>query len=184
MNKTFLFIASLSLLLVSCGNDNKTGTPENSALSEGRPQYIERIKKLEAEMHKSMQLNDVTAGVAVTAYDNFVKMFPDDSLAPDFLFKAGEITTATKQYPQSLMYYQNITAKYPKYKLVDVSLYMQGVLLDNYLNDDAKAKIIYEEVIAKYPGSSYAMDAKAAINNLGKSDEQLIEEFKKKNGQK
>ena len=53
--------------------------------------------------------------------------------------------------------------------------------MDNFLNDDAKAKIIYEEVIAKYPNLSYANDAKAAINNLGKTDEELIKEFEKKN---
>ena len=56
--------------------------------------------------------------------------------------------------------------------------------MDNYLNDDEQAKTIYEEVIAKYPTSTYANDAKAAIKNLGKTDEELIKEFKKKNGEK
>ena len=175
---------SFALLIVSCVHENKTNTESAAANKQSRQQYIDKIKKWETEMHKSMELNSVTANQAIKAYDDFVKMFPEDSLSPDFLFKAGEITTATKQYPQSLQYYQQITNKYPKYKLYDISLYMQGVLLDNYLNDDAKAKIIYEEVIAKYPTSTYANDAKASIKNLGKSDEDLIKEFKKKNGQK
>ncbi|MCE3279043.1 MAG: hypothetical protein K0S44_1234, partial [Bacteroidetes bacterium] len=61
------------------------------------------------------------------------------------------------------------------------SLYLQGYLLDNFLNDEVRAKAIYEQVIAKYPDMPYSADAKAAIKNLGKSDEELIKEFQKKN---
>ncbi len=177
-------IVSAALFIISCNNQNKTDSETITPKSPTREQYIQPIKKYEAEMHRSLELNSAIASQAIKAYDDFVRMFPGDSLAPDFLFKAGEITTAAKQYPQALIYYQTITGKYPKYKLVDFSLYMQGVLLDNYLNDDAKAKVIYDEVIDKYPNSNYANDAKAAINNLGKSDDELIKEIKKKNGQK
>ena len=180
---TLFFLACIMLFVASCSNNNSPA-PTEAFKTDARAKMINNIKNEETEMHKSMQLNNVTATLAIKAYDDFAKQFPDDSLAPDFLFKAGEITTAIHQYPQSLMYYQNITKNYPKYKLYDVSLYLQGFLLDNYLNDDIKAKVIYEEVIAKYPNSSYANDARAAITNLGKSDEDLIKEFKKKNGQK
>lgn len=178
-----VLLISLGLIIVGCNNENKP-TPETATITVSRAQYIDKIKRWESEMHKSMQINTVTASQAIKAYDDFVTAFPTDTLAPDFLFKAGEIATASKQYPQALKYYQTITDKYPNYKLVDVSLYLQGNLLDNCLNDDAKAKIIYEQVIAKYPTSTYANDAKSAIANLGKSDEELIKEFKKKNGQK
>jgi len=144
-------------------------------------QYLTEIKKLEDEMHQSLKLNDVTAGLAIKAYSDYAGLFPDDSLTPDYLFKAAEIATATKQYPQALTYYKSITDKYPNYTYKQESLFLQGYLLDNFLNDDAKAKIIYEEVIVKYPESTYANDAKAAITNLGKTDEELIKEFKKKN---
>ncbi len=185
MKKSFAIVVSALALFCSCNNtETPSSSPDSILPQEIRKQNIARIKNLEKEMHKSVVLDNVTATLAIKAYDDFAKLFPEDSLAPDFLFKAGEITTATKQYPQSLMYYKNITTNYPKNKLVDVSLYLQGVLLDNYLNDDAKAKIIYEEVIAKYPTSQYANDAKAAINNLGKSDEELIKEFEKKNKKK
>lgn len=132
-------------------------------------------------MHKSLQLDPTTADLAVKAYDDFASRFPNDSLTPDFIFKAGEISTANHQYKQALMYYEKITAKYPNFKLAPESLYLQGYLLDNFLNDEVKAKAIYEQVIAKYPDMPYAADAKAAIKNLGKSDEELIKEFQKKN---
>ena len=185
MNKIkVVLIGSIALLIASCGH--QTSPKQEVVISKDsiRKQSITQIKKWEAEMHKSEGLNNVTAGLAIKSYSDFVKMFPEDSLCPDFLFKAGEIATATKQYPQSLMYYKNITDKYPNYKNYTASLYLQGFLLDNYMNDDAKAKVIYDEIIAKYTSTIYADNAKMAIKNLGKSDEELIKEFKKKNGQK
>lgn len=176
-------ITSSVLFITSCNNNKQGESNEASAVSL-REQYLDQIKKVEVEMHKSPEINNVTAGLAIKAYTDYATSFPTDSLTPDYLFKAGEIATATQQYPQALNYYKNITEKYPTFKYIQESLYLQGFLLDNYLNDDAKAKIIYEAVIAKYPTSSFANDAKAAISNLGKSDEELIKEFKKKNGEK
>lgn len=177
-----VFLIAIIFSMISCGNEEKPVNQEPKPLS--RQMFLDQIKKQESEMHKSMTLDPNVASVAVMAYDNFVTHFPNDSLTPDFLFKAAEISTANQQYNQALTYYKTITTKYPNYKLVPESLYLQGYLLDNFLNEDAKAKVIYEEVIAKYPALSYASDAKAAINNLGKTDEELIKEFQKKNKRK
>lgn len=169
------------LLLASCGNNEQS---EQKIVNSGVPpreQFLDEIKKLENEIQKSSVINNVTAGLAIKAYTDYAGFFPDDSISPDYLFKAGEIATATQQYPQALIYYKEITDKYPGYKHAQESFYLQGYLLDNYLNDDPKAKIIYEYIIAKYPTSTLAMDAKAAISNLGKTDEELIKEFKRKN---
>lgn len=132
-------------------------------------------------MHKSMELDPNVATLAVQAYSDFVKQFPADSLSPDFLFRAAEVSTASRQYPQALMFYQQITTSYPGYRLYPESLYLQAYVMDNYLNEDDKAKLVYEQVIAKYPGLPYAKDAQAAISHLGKSDEELVREFEKKN---
>jgi TolA-binding protein len=179
--KTVTF-SLIALALVSCGNTDEKQEQKVEVKSQmSRQTFIDQIKRYEAEMHKSMTLNPNTAVIAVKAYDDFATYFPNDSLTPDFLFKAGEISTANQQYKQALTYYERITKQYPNFKLKAESLYLQAYLLDNFLNDDAKAKVIYEEVIAKYPDLPYASDAKAAIKNLGKSDEELIKEFERKN---
>lgn len=178
-----VLILGLMFFIASCGNNQNAEKNADGELPL-REQYISQIKNLEKEIHQSTEINNNTANLAIKAYTDFVIIFPTDSLAPDYLFKAGEIATSTKKYKQALMHYQAITTKYPEYKYFKESLYLQGFLLDNFLNDDAGAKIIYEEIVANYPSTTYANDAKAAINNLGKTDEQLIEEFKKKNDKK
>lgn len=174
----FILLSVALLFLISCGNEEK---PPVIPKKDNRVLLLGQINKYEAEMHKSMVLDPNLATIAVTAYDNFVKNYPEDSLAPEFLFKAGEISTASQQYKQAFIYYETITQKYPDFKYAPESLYLQGYLLDNFLNEDAKAKAVYEKVIAEHPELPYANDAKAAIKNLGKSDEELIREFEKKN---
>ena len=49
------------------------------------------------------------------------------------------------------------------------------------LNNEEEAAKYYRQVIREYPKSAFAEDAKAAIKNFGKTDEQLIQEFLKKN---
>ncbi len=181
-NIKLILVVSIAVFIAACNNST---TEEKIETKEPpREQYLAQIKRLETAMHTSPEINKDTAARAIKAYSDYVLFFPDDSVSADYLFKAAEIATAIQQYQQALIYYQEITKKYPKYTFVQESLYLQGYLLDNFLNDDVKAKVVYEQVIAKYPGSNYANDANAAISNLGKTDEQLIEEFKKKNKQK
>jgi outer membrane protein assembly factor BamD (BamD/ComL family) len=183
--KTTKLILSITIfaVLVSCGT-TETAEQKVEVKTPPREECIAKIKELEAEMFKAKEIDNTMATTAIQAYTDFVGYFPTDTLSPDFLFKAGEIATAAKKYKQALSHYQNITTNYPYFKHVKESLYLQGFLYDNFLNDETAAKTIYQEVIAKYPNTNYAKDAEAAINNLGKTDEQLIEEFKKKNAKK
>lgn len=186
MKNSRIFIAASTIIIVaSCGNNEE---PKEQVLVKSKDglheTLLKDIKLQEAEMHKSLEINNATAGVAIKAYYDFTSAFPDDSLTPDFIFKSAEIETATQQYPQALASYQAIENKYINYKLYPESLFLEASLLDNFINDDAKAKVVYKKIIEKFPTSSYASDAKAAINNLGKTDEQLHKEFMKKNGEK
>ena len=181
----FFFISYTVVLVSSCGNNTETPVaPPAKSMITLHEELLKNIKTQEVEMHKSLELNTAIAGTAIKAYYDFTSAFPQDSLTPDFIFKSAEIQTATQQYPQALVSYQTIENNYSNYKLYPESLFLEASLLDNYINDDAKAKVVYEKVIDKFPTSSFATDAKAAIGNLGKSDEELHKEFMKKNKEK
>lgn len=179
--KSVIVVAGV-LLLVSCGTE-----PESP-----REKAVKEIKRLEKRMHDvwtvypplsaiTGQVDPKLADSALLAYDDFVKTFPTDSISADLLFKGAEIATATKAYDRALAYYKEIDLHYPKYKLYPESLFLQASLLDNYIDRDGEALMVYKKVIKQFPGTSYARDAESAIRNLGKSDQELIEEFKKKN---
>lgn len=183
MTKIRYFISPVFLiLLASCGSEEKSA--ETILKADPKVEILNRIKKMEDEMHKSPQINNVVAGQALQVYFEYSKNYPNDSITPDFIFKSGEIATAIQQYPQAYSHYKTVCEKYPKYKLIEESYFLQASVLDNYLNEDEKAKLVYEQLISLYPNSKYVNDAKAAIANLGKSDADLIKEFQKKNGGK
>lgn len=195
----FILMVAVVLTAVSCGNnentEQKNAVPADSVVTaqeqpqtppptppQPREEFLAQIKKLEGEMFKAAEIDNSKANDAIKLYTDFALYFPADTAAPEYLFKAGEVATAAKKYKKALEQYETILSKYPQYKHYKETLYLKAFLLDNFLNDDAAAKIVYEEVISKYPTTNYAKDAKSAIQNLGKTDEQLMEEIKKKNG--
>lgn len=183
MNRIKYFIFPVLLVfLASCGNEEQSA--ETILKADPRVETLNRIEALEVKMIKSQQVDNVLAGQALQLYFEFSKNYPNDSITPDFIFKSGEIATAIQQYPQAYSHYKTVCEKYPKYKLIEESYFLQASILDNYLNDDVKAKLVYEQLISLYPNSKYINDANAAIANLGKSDADLIKEFQKKNGGK
>lgn len=160
------------MVAAACGSDRSELSP--------RAEAVGKIKVLEEKMHKSMELDRALADSALVVYEKFVIEFPQDSISADLLFKAAEIATAIGEYEKALHYYKQIIAQYPHFKLFPESMFLEGSLLDNYMDHDGDAKMIYEEIIEKYPGSAYAHDAKSAISNLGLSDEELMKQFKEK----
>ncbi|MBK9175751.1 MAG: hypothetical protein IPM46_05315 [Flavobacteriales bacterium] len=56
-------------------------------------------------------------------------------------------------------------------------LYMKALTLDDDLDRDGEAQVVYQQVINNFPEHPFARDAKAMIENLGLSDEELIAKF-------
>ena len=63
------------------------------------------------------------------------------------------------------------------YKLL--ALFLKGFLLENDLKKPEKAKEIYESFMQKYPNHAMAKDVNFLIQNLGKSDKEIIEKINK-----
>lgn len=175
-----IVVAFFSILFVSC-NNSKTSETDNVSEKEKQREFIHG---LETKMHASLSIDKSVGQVAAQQYFNYAETFQDDSLTPGYLFKGAEIATAIQDYANALRAYEKITTAYPEFQYARESLYLQGFLLDNYLNDDAKAKVVYEKFLSNYTTGPYVEDAKAAIANLGKSDEELIKQFQKMNGEK
>lgn len=182
-SKNLLLISAI-VFFYSCSNTDKETAAEitnSRSISTNKETYLAHIKELEQQAKGSLFFNDTLGKKLVKAYSDYAYGFPADSLSANFLFKAAEVATALGEYNPALIYYETITTKYPEYKYVVESLYLQAHIYDNFLNDDAKAKIVYERLISQYPTHKFAEDAKIQIKNLGKSDEELIKEFEEKN---
>jgi TolA-binding protein len=111
------------------------------------------------------------------AYIDFATKYPDDELAPEFLFKAGQRCNVGADHYKAIELFQQVIDKYPKHKIAEEALFLQAYVYENSLKDYPKAKLAYSKFIELYPKSDLAEDAKYSIENLGKTPEQIFEEF-------
>lgn len=162
MKKVF-FIALAIVTIVACQS------PKEKALAN--------IKNLEANdsIFSPEQIEKVKA-----AYIDFANKYPDDELAPEFLFKAGQRCNASANHEQAIGLFQQVMDKYPTHKIAEDAMFLQGYVYETGIRDMSRAKTVYVKFIEMYPTSELAEDAKYSIENLGKTPEQIFEEFDKK----
>ena len=183
----FLFIGGL--LLVSCGS-NASGTKQEVVKSDSTivvsddcTNLLNEAKRLDNILLKATAVNNETAEKAMTAFNNFSSNCKTDSLAPIFLVKAGQVAQSVKNYKLAQSFFEKCTEAFPKFKNRGAALFLLAQLYDDssMLNNEQEAKSIYEKIIKEYPNTPFGDDAKNCLKNLGKTDEQLVEEFLKKN---
>lgn len=119
----------------------------------------------------------------IDAYINFVETYPADSLAPAYLFKAGDMAMNTNRSVQAIQYYGRIIEEYPNYPKLPEAMFLQGYVYENNLGRLDKAKEIYEKFLELYPDNDFADDAEVSLKYLGKTPEELIEIFQQQAAQ-
>ncbi len=111
----------------------------------------------------------------------FVSLYPDDEMSPAFLFRAAEISRALKKYDQGIQMLDQVYTQYPQHEKAPVSLFLKAFTYEENLNDSASAKKYYNEFIQKFPNHKRRKDVEQLLSVLGKSPEELIKSFQKKN---
>ncbi|HEV7230879.1 MAG TPA: tetratricopeptide repeat protein [Bacteroidia bacterium] len=188
---TCIFSLSGLLFIASCGPTaaDKAKVEADSLRAQtirkahpNKDQYLAQVHAAEARIKNSKTFEPQIADAAVRAYIDYANIFQNDTLSSDYLFRAAELAAACGNYDQAIALYENLTDRYPTYKYVVEAIYQEAMIYDSNLSgQDAKAKILYEKIISDYPKHKLAADARTAIANLGKSDEELVKEFEMKN---
>ena len=173
MKKTLLICLLPFLTFVACNNQ------------PSKEDSIEKINKLESQVfaQKTAIVNMELANSLVKEYELFAESFKGDSLAPNYLFKAGEILMNIKSSEQAIMCFGKIVKEYPKYGKVGDCVFLQAFIYETQLNNIDQAKGFYEKFLKDYPNHQLADDAKASIDNLGKSLEDIVKGFEEKAAQ-
>ena len=104
---------------------------------------------------------------------------PDKVESADFLFKAGETARTIKQHQKAIDIYEWIFNSFSNHPKHGQALFLKAFILDSDLKKYPEAKTIYEEFMTKYPDDDFADDTQFLLNNLGKSDDEIIKSFEK-----
>lgn len=120
----------------------------------------------------------------VDACEAYAMVMPKDPQTPEFIFKAAETSNTLRTFEKSFALYDWLIEKYPNHERSPVALFMKGFLFDGTLHDSINAAKYYQEFLNKYPNNQFAKDAKMLLQNLGKSDEEVLKDLMEKNNEK
>jgi tetratricopeptide (TPR) repeat protein len=188
-HKIAILITGL-VLLASCGSDSTTEKKETvikrDTVSVPLDKCAELFKEAKANddiLLRATVVNENVAQTAIISFFNYANLCRNDSLAPVFLVKAGQVAQSIGKYTQAQAFFVKCKDEFVDFKNRGAALFLLAQLYDDAskLNNEDEARKIYNQIIREYPTSSFADDSKAAIQNLGKTDEQLVQEFLKKN---
>ncbi len=155
-----LFVAAI--IFVGCNNNDPA----------------KRIEKLEKEVFSTE--NAIVPEVAsdlVSAYCDFADANPNDAMAPEYLFKAVDVSMNLNEPQRTLFIIDKLVREYPDYPRTQAALFVKAFIFETKYNNLNMAKKIYEQYLEMYPNGEFAEDCKASIENLGLSPEELVKKF-------
>ncbi|MGB0805754.1 MAG: tetratricopeptide repeat protein [Salibacteraceae bacterium] len=183
-------VIGVIFIFMGCSDSSST-SKEEGASSVGKQEQIitytseslaDEIAKIEIELEKpSVPNKPAIREKLVMFYHDYFKLFFTSSLAPEMLFKAGNESVNLQKYQDALSFYSLAEKNYQEYQKRPECIYLQGFIFDTYTNEYGKAKEKYEYLIKRYPKHVLSEQAQLSLDHLGKTDEDLIREFEKKN---
>ena len=192
MRNTMMMAALVAMLMSACGDTNnndgdRSGDSVENRASQTREERLAEIgeleKRLKSRQNQSMDLNKPLAEQMVREYRDFAIAHSKDSLAPHYLFKAADLSVGLGKYDRAIGYLESVTTEYPDYQRNVEMWLFKGFIYEQHMNQHAKAVEAYEALIDRFPNHRLAKDARASIENLTLSEEELIRRFQEKNAQ-
>lgn len=98
--------------------------------------------------------------------DTLNTKYPNHTLADEVLMARADIAFKKQDFTGAVGYYEKVYKEFGTDILGDDALYKAAQLYDRQLNQPEKAKELYEKLITEYPGSVYAVDARARYRIL------------------
>lgn len=103
---------------------------------------------------------------AISRLDSINIVFEEHSLADDIYYKKGIIFSKQGKTKEAIEAFQRVVDAYGEEIFGDDALFKIAEIYHYTLNDTAKAKDIYQEMLTKYPASVYTIEARKRFRKL------------------
>lgn len=194
VNFNLVLLLVIGSVVFSCSSNAPSEKPAASAPKADTPgrlakNYFTDCKKLFKEAHymdsvlmTQTEVDKAKASEAIKAFTDFAYYCESDTLSPMFLIKTAQVARAINNIPQAKVVLDKCIETYPSFKNRPAAMFLLAQLYDErtYLNNEYEAERIYKQIIDEYPKSDWAISAKGAIQFIGKTDEEILNELKKK----
>ena len=169
-NGLLLMLAFVLCLLAGCKHEK----------TEQEKLYDEiTAKETELYKDKTEAIDKDKAIEMVRMYAGYADKYTTDTLAPEYLFRAAEISENANQPNNAVTYLTRIEENYKDYRNYPLCIFKKAYIYENYLKNQEKASLYYEKFIADYPDHELVEAANSSLMFLGMSDEDLIKVLEK-----
>lgn len=139
--------------------DPPAGSPASGAVTPTTPSAPD------ANELYDQAVNDLTQGrygLALSAYRDFLKRFPDSPLGDNAQYGAGECFFAQARFDSALVEYARVDERWPQGDRAAASLYKAG-LCQERLGRTAESRRTLEDLITRFPQSGEAQLARDRV---------------------
>jgi tetratricopeptide (TPR) repeat protein len=129
------------------------------------------------------RFDQISATYYVDACEAFAMVLPGDEASIDHLYRAAEVARSLRTFGKAVEIYDWIYNDYTNNEKAPQALFLKAFTYDNDLGDYDAARVYYEEFLEMYPDHHFSDDTEFLLQNLGKSDEEILESLNAKSNQ-
>lgn len=187
--KGWWMIGAFVIAITACtegGNVDSEQQDESTSMVQSKEERQAEIAAMETEVAALVrsdrtEMLDAKADRLLKRYRDYIGQNPRDSITAEYLFKAADLSVGVGRYEGAIRHLDRLINEFPKFRKTAEMMLFRGFIYETYLNDYANAVKAYEALVKRFPNHRLAQDARASIDNLQLSEEELLEKFQKMN---
>jgi TolA-binding protein len=103
---------------------------------------------------------------ALAILDSITTEYPNHPLMDNILMERARIASKRQDYNETAMLLQKVVTNYGDDVLADDALYNLALINETFFKNLDEAKRLYEQLIVKYPGSTFVNEARKSFRRL------------------
>lgn len=166
--------------------DRFTDTDEAEKSKEARDPEAQDVKAYLTKVGEEVFDNPDKYGVNrksaqsyVDACEAYALAYPGSKEAAEYLYKGTEVSRTLRTFSKSLSMYDWILDQYPDYEKAPTAMFLKGFIIENELKNNDMAREVYNAFLDKYPDHQLKDDVQFLLDNIGKTDEEIMEMIEK-----
>ena len=179
--KRIITIATAALLLAACGNGKRT---EQQALQLETDSLLAAYHYSDSLFAACGRIDTAAFGDFITRAQAFAEAHPQDTLAPDMLYRAGvgsmilakAATTKVDRGENSkraLAIFRRFQELFPDHPQERLCYWQRAIVYDDILGDWRSAESEYRDFITRYPDDPLTPQFRDYLELLGKSESEI-----------
>lgn len=182
----YIAVTLLTIMLASCGNS-----------SEGEEVNAEEVSSVQTNEERRAEISEMESevkGLVVTPgdqkakvlterllmrYRDYISLNPRDSISAEYLFKSADLSVGVGKPEASVKHIDRLITDFPDFRKLPEMMLFKGFVYEVHMNSHAEAVTAYKALVKRFPNHRLANDARAAIDNLSLTEEELLEKLKK-----